>query len=491
MSALLAKNAMANIIQMIFTTALLLILYKGISKELGISTLGVWSVILASISVVRLSEFGLSASLVRFVALYAATGKTHLIPSLITTVVVTMFLGFGSLLPILYFALNAMLPSIFYGSDLITAQRLLPYALLSFWISIIGGVILSALDGMQKMVVRSRIFMMGQAIFTFFGLIFIKYFDVLGLAYAQLIQGIFLLSCGGIVLARVFGKFYISSYKFSFRILREIFGYGVTVQAGVIFMTILDPITKLMIVHDGGASVAGYFEIANQIVSRIRALITSANQAVIPHIASIDSHIPNVISNFYKENLRVLTFASLPLFSLIILWAHVFSWLIFDKEEEIFFKIFFVVTIGWMLNIFSSPAYFINQGLGEVRKNTVAIGLMVTLNVLLGFIFGYAYGPLGVVISYAISIGSGSIFLIVLFGLRYKINFKLRYLKGYIWQLIAFGFSCITTSLYLLEGFSSWYFYISFVLVNIFIIISSFSHPIFLKIFKKYKIYTI
>ena len=114
MSLLLAKNIWANIAQMVISAALILVLYKFISSRLGVAELGVWSVIMASVSLARLSEFGLSASVTRFVALCSASGNSReQILELIGTATITLMVAIALLIPIFYFSLLSIIPYIF------------------------------------------------------------------------------------------------------------------------------------------------------------------------------------------------------------------------------------------------------------------------------------------------------------------------------------------------------------------------------------------
>lgn len=479
MSGLLAKNATANIVQMVVSTLLVLALYKFISGKLGVDALGVWSVILASVSAARLSEFGLSASVTRFVALYLANGDRERIPELVATASITLVVGIALLLPVFYLTLVTALPYIFTGNYRDVAESILPYALLSFWLSTVSGVIFSTLDGLQRMVVRSYIFMAGQVVFTFLGILLVGYFDILGLAYAQIVQGIFLVAAGCFVLGRELRDFSIFRYRFSSKILREMLGYGVNVQAGVLFMSMLDPITKAFITRYDGPASAGYFEIANQVVSRARAFITSANQAVIPHIASIDYRSVDFVPDFYAKNLQIVTYVALPLFGVLVSWSHILSYLILGDLNVEFIYIFLIVAAGWMVNLFSSPSYFINQGTGEVRLNTIAIGLMGILNIALGVLLGHFFGSLGVVVAYVLAISVGSVVLIQKTNHIYQYRLDFRGFREHLLLFWSFIGACLSAVLFVVNPTGSVVNYLVFGLSNILLFYAALKHPLF------------
>jgi O-antigen/teichoic acid export membrane protein len=429
---------------MVVSTLLVLLLYKYISSQLGVDALGVWSVMLAGVSAARLSEFGLTAAVTRFVAIHGTNGDRSRIPLLVGTALITLFIGISILLPIFYILLLGTIPYVFSEEYRPIAVQILPYALFSFWLSTLSGVLLSALDGLQSMVARSYIFMLGQAIFTIVGMYLVGHFAILGLAYAQIVQGIFLFIAGCFVLKRLLREYSLFNYRFSMEALREMFNYGANVQASVFFMTMLDPITKALISRYGGPTSAGYFEIANQIVSRARAFVTVANQAVIPHIAALNSQLDDVVSDFYSKNIQIVAYVAFPMFGILLSWSPIFSHIILGELNIEFISIFGIVGLGWLANLFASPSYFINQGVGRVKVNTTAIGVMSALNIVLGILLGHLFGSSGVVIAYSGSISAGSALLIVIAKKNYGAGIDRKAIHSNRHLFIAFLFSCIS-----------------------------------------------
>src|SRR5271163_4298955 len=83
-------NAITTIIQVIGTAAALFVLYRFLIRTIGVDGLGVWSLVLATTSVVTLANQGFSTSIVKFVAKYAALGQSDRISVLIETALLTV-----------------------------------------------------------------------------------------------------------------------------------------------------------------------------------------------------------------------------------------------------------------------------------------------------------------------------------------------------------------------------------------------------------------
>lgn len=135
-----SHNALANVIQALASTGLLFVLYRYINTTLGVEHLGVWSVVLATASASRLADLGLSAGVTRFVARDRARDDSVRVGHVLDTAVVTLAVSVTLVLPLVYPLINGLLPYLFDSKYLTVAQQILPYALLSLWLSIIAAV---------------------------------------------------------------------------------------------------------------------------------------------------------------------------------------------------------------------------------------------------------------------------------------------------------------------------------------------------------------
>jgi O-antigen/teichoic acid export membrane protein len=192
-------------------------------------------------------------------------------------------------------------------------------------------------------------------------------------------------------------------------------GYGANVQAATIFMLLLDPVAKALMARFGGPAAAGYFEMASQVVLKVRAMIVTANQAIVPHVTTLAETEPARLVHLYCDNMRVLTFVALPTFSLLIAWAGGISWLLAGAYQPELVSLFGLLAIAAGGNVFAGPAFFTNMGTGRVGWNTLAHIIMGTLNASLGWLLGSHYGTQGVAVAYAVAVITGSLILIAVF----------------------------------------------------------------------------
>ena len=428
----LVGNALASLVQALVGAALLFGLYRYINGALGVERLGIWSVVLATASASRLADLGLSAGVTRFVARDRSRGMSQRAVEVIDTAALTLMVAVGALLPLLYPLISRLLPRLFHGEHLESAMEILPFALVSLWLTIVGAVFQGGLDGCQRMDLRAALVVIGQALLLLLAVVLVPRYGLVGLAWAQIGQGLFLMAAGRWLLRRALPCLSSLPRKWSGSALREMLGYGANVQAATVSMLLLDPVAKALMARFGGAATAGYFEVANQVVLKVRALIVSANQAIVPHVATLAEAEPSRLGHLYRDNMSLLVVVTLPVFALLIAWAGGFSWLLLGAYQPEFVFLVTLLAVAWSANIFAGPAYFSNLGTGRVGWNTFSHVLMGTLNVALGWLLGRSYGAHGVAFGYAIALIAGSATLIGVYGYLHRIRWQAKSTHGHL-----------------------------------------------------------
>ena len=142
-------NAATTFAQVIGSAVALFFLYRFLIRTIGIEQLGIWSLVLATTSVVTLANQGFSASIVKFVAKYAAWNRSEDVSVLIQTAVISMGLALGVFALALYPGAKWILKSVIPAGLLGEALAILPYAFATLWLNVVGGIFLAGLAGYE------------------------------------------------------------------------------------------------------------------------------------------------------------------------------------------------------------------------------------------------------------------------------------------------------------------------------------------------------
>jgi len=414
-------NAIMSIVQIVVIGVVLFILYRFLLNAIGLEQLGIWSLVLATTSVTQIANFGLSGSVVKFVAKYIARGENKNVSGVIQTAALSVaaFIGFVLLIgyPIAKWVLGLVIPV----ESLRLAVSILPYAFLALWIMAITSIFQAGLDGYQRIDLRSLLLMGGSIFHLFLCFILAPTYGLMGVAYARIIQNFTVLVSSWVLLKRCLPLLPIFPYNWNKKSFKEIIGYGVNFQVISTTAMFYDPITKALLSKFGGLSMVGFYEMASRMVQQFRALIVSANQVLVPSIAYLKEKTPEKIQSIYLTSYQLLIYLALPLYSLIIVCTPIISDLWIGHYERIFVVFATLLAIGWFLNTLNAPAYFAYLGIGKLRWNVISHIAIALLNAGLGFTLGMLYDGMGVVIAWVISLALGSSIIYLSYHLTYKI----------------------------------------------------------------------
>lgn len=275
-------------------------------------------------------------------------------------------------------------------------------------------------------------------------------FDLLGVVYAQIAQSIFTLALSWYLLKRVFSFLPIIPYRWSKNTFFEIIGYSANLQLVTILQLLFEPVTKTLLTKFGGLTAVGYYEIANRFVLKVRELIVSVFQVLIPVYAThVEKNIEN-IKMIYSKSLNYILFIAMPVFSILLIILPIISLFLIGRFERLFYTFGFILIIAWFINILTVPAYHAYLGKGTLRWNVLGHFIILILNLAFSYTFGLMFGSLGTIIGWALALSIGSLLIFFNFNLEHKLSFNEIIIKE-------------NKKLFLVNSFA----FISIILVNI------------------------
>lgn len=423
------------VIQVLATAGILFALYFFLIRILGAEKVGLWSLILATSSVANLGGFGMAGGVVKFVSKYLALGNPKKAAACLETGAISVAVLIAVFLALLYPAFVWILEYLLPTESTALGISLLPYSLLSFLITATGAVFLSGLDGVQRIDIRSLVVSGSAAIHLSCAFLLVPKFDLMGLAYAQVIQSIAMLLVAWYFLRRTLRELSILPINWNKALFQEMFMYGLNFQMTSLVQMLFDPVTKALIGFFGGLAAVSYFEMANRLIMQCRALVVAANQVLVPVIAGMYETKRSEIGNVYESSVRLLLYLTLPLYSAIGAAVPIVSEVWIGRDERLFVIFTAVLTVGWFVNNLTAPAYFGNLGSGHLRWNTLSHVLIGILNAAIGLLLGYYLGPIGVVMGFAISLVVGGGLLLVKYHAENALPLA-RFLPAENWALI-------------------------------------------------------
>jgi len=441
-------NVLTTVIQVIVTGIVFIVFYRYLLDRLGVEQLGVWSIVLATASVSRICDFGLSVGVVRFVAQALAKEDRLGAAEIVETVAITIGLLMAVMLTLGFPFFKSVLEYLLFGQERMTALEILPYALLSFWGMMIAGVFLAGLDGCQRIDLRSGLMALSNIFFLILTVLWVPHFGLKGAAFAQVVQSLGLAFVSWWTLRRQVADLVLFPIRWRMPVLKQMIGYGVSSQVISIMSVLFDSITKGLMSKFGGLGSLGYYEMANKLLIQSRAIIVEANRVIIPIVSTLKERQPEKIVNIFALSYRSLFYVAVLFYMCVAISLPSISVLWIGSYQSIFVQFALLLTFGWFVNTLAVPAFFLNYGTGELRQNVITQSIIGLGGFGAGMILGFLINGIGVVLGSVFGLTVGSVFLIVFHMKKSGMCWSEVIIPRDMWQLLVIGSVAVWFSVY-------------------------------------------
>jgi len=409
----LSVSAGYTVAQVLAGTILTATLFGFVTRAEGIEVLGLWSLLLSLGSISRLMEMGLTGSITRFVATYTGRSMPVAATKVIGTAFVAVLVIMVVLMPLLYLCVSMFIHLIPGEMSESLLLSLFGYGLLGLALASVSSILLSGLDGLECFAERTLIVIFGQCVMTIVSLILLPIIGIFALIAGLVAQSLVTILLSIWRLCRSLNVNALFVAKFDLVIFKEIFSYGRTLLLTSLLMIFFEPVSKLLLLSFGGLGSVGYFEIANQIVQKIRSLFIASSQVLVPRFAAFNLNKNNDDKGLYRKVFEMFLPLALTAFSIVFVSRDIFALIFIGEISEMFNLILGVCCIAWGFNALSVPTYFYNIGVGKAKINFISFLMISVLNVALGFSLGAVFGLHGALFAYAFSLSVGTMYLLL------------------------------------------------------------------------------
>ena len=417
----LRRNVLSSVIQVVLVAFALFVLYRVVLREVGAGQFGVWSLVVATSSLVKFANLGVGSAITRYIAIGTAKDDSYYINSVFGTSWIITVIAVSVACIFAYSPLKYFLTIPLSENDARTAVLLLPITLLSIVFSALFGVLGGVLEGFKRTDVRSYISILSTLIMCVISIMLLPDYGILALAIAQVFQYAIASVISTIAMNYVYQD--IRYFSFSWGAFREIFSFSVKFQfVGMISMS-FEPTTKWLLTFFSGPVYTGYYELGSRLVLQVRSLIVLSNQAIVPFLVSDNTNTGKV--RFFENAVHTTIYFTLIVFSILIAVIPLFAWFWVGSVEYSFMIISYCLILSWAINTIASTAYFAFISDGEMGWNIIAQIATALINIVLGFHFGSQFGWLGVVTGWVVASTVGSIIIIVMYWRSRGISIKL------------------------------------------------------------------
>lgn len=413
----IAKNSIFNIIRTFLTVPIVLLLTPYIIRHLGKQEFGIWALVGVISSYAQLSDFGITESLVKFMAEYQARNDTERINKLINTAFTVYLLLSATCCLLFLLVLPYVVEKILNIPQSLQdkALHVFTIAIVLFSINMVMGVFGSLIIGFQRMG-YSNLISLSSTVLTAAGTVFFLYngYGLAGLIYNNCIVTLFVVMANILAARYIFPQLRINPFVwFSKEILAKIFGFSWKVQITNITQLMIFQVDRILLSHYLGLEAVSYYEVANRIATQARSFVASIFSPMVPAASALHATEENdKVTGLYRRSFKYMTIAAVPFSLLVIALAYPFirTWMGPHFETS---AITLQLLMGaYMLNLMTGPGSFILSGINKPHVSMRSSILAGITNLILCLLFVRWIGYYGIILGILISIvTSGGYFI--------------------------------------------------------------------------------
>jgi O-antigen/teichoic acid export membrane protein len=412
----LKRNAMWSIAEIVISGISLFLLYKYVVFFLGLKALGIWSLVLASTSLVRLSDLGGAAGLSRFVALALTKNdrinvRDFVETSLIANLCIYICASVLFAIP-LSWGMRFLVPL----DAVAQAKTLLPYALASFALLNINSVTLSALIGIQRTDIKCKIVILSLIVQIMAVMATVPYVGLIGMALGQIAQYLVSVVLSWLAFRSLVGPSIIPILprRFNRHVFSQLFSFGIKLQLMNLVSFFFEPLTKFVVSAVCGLPALGIFEMAYRLVLQARHLIVSPMQQLVPAFAHLNETDRSETGRLYTRAVMEAVLMGTSIFILIAVASPLISRAWIGTYDPTFMVFASLLCLGWLVNALGTPAYLLGISSGRVRWNITGHLITTLGSPVLGYLFGKWVGSGALVFAISLALAAGAACTMVL-----------------------------------------------------------------------------
>ena len=426
--------------------------------RVGAECYGVWVALFALVDYVSLLDLGMGAATIKYVAEYHASGNLRKIGDVILSTCLFNLIFLPPLLLCHVFSDEILSVFKIAPKDFGDVRLIFDGVLLNFAASQVSGVFRNTLIGLQRMHVSNFCDITSLAAYAASTVVVLGS----GAGLTAMVVVLFYIRCG-IIALQVLCLFQAVPMlkqhpgRIDMRLLREFFRYGLKLQMSSLAGFLNFQMDKLLIGHFLRMELVAFYEMGSKLALVVRYIPSMMLSPLIPAAAELSvRRDTGRLEELHRRGTKYLALASAPLMAFMVALgpAVMQVWLGSQSTPQAVLALQ-MLSIGYFFNIVAGAAHSIGRGIGVLKYELQATGLITALNLLLSISLIVRFGFAGALIGTGVAMTAGNIYYVVRFH---------RFLRAagsdFFWASIGKPLVCAgaagVLTLMLLEGFSGY-----------------------------------
>jgi O-antigen/teichoic acid export membrane protein len=365
----LAANALMGIIRFFAISAIYVFIYPFLLRSLGPAKFGLWALLCIPSQYLALGDLGICNALVKLASESQLAQSRDRLAHL-TSAATTVFLLLGGTLTAAVFALqNEILRWLRIRPELLPEARVLLIGMAAvIWISLLASVYTALLSGLHRMDWVHAIQIAGSAI------------NAVGIVLAIKLHG----GLAGLLLSNTVAA--LATWLIAFRLahsatrirwtifpraewsaVRSLLSFGAFLYVAGLSSLLMEPAVKVLLTRYGNLELVSYFELASRIPIQARTLFANVTYPLLPAASLLMTDLES-IRKLFARTMKLLWLSAVPAFLVLAGFATPIIRVWLGKDIPLAATAMALLSLGWLFNILTIPAYLFVQGLNDPRS---------------------------------------------------------------------------------------------------------------------------
>ena len=412
--------------RVIVETLVVLLVTPYVVHKLGQARYGLWALAGVLTVYVRLLDFGVARSLIKYVAEFHARKGSAEINHLVNTAALLYVMMGVSLVGLVWWLRWPLIVYVFRVPEALQPEALAIFVGVTVVsvLRLVSGVFESVLDGLQRMELTSATSVLDRTLSAVGSVIALQLgFGLPGLVVKNAVVAVVVGILNLLLIRRLLSTLVLSPRFFSVASAGRLFRFGANFQIVNLMVFLIDPFNKWLLGRAVSIESVGYYEIATQVVARVVVLFRAVADAIYPAVSELQALLGHLsLSRVYRRATRHLATISLPAFTLMVVLSDALIDLWLGPGYPDVVRALRILGMARLVSITATPALFIAQGFGRPDLGMYAMVASGILNLTVSSLLVPRMGFDGVIYANALAIASGSLLMFVFFHHAFRIR---------------------------------------------------------------------
>jgi O-antigen/teichoic acid export membrane protein len=364
----MASNSFMGAVRFFIVSATYLLVYPLLLKQLEPRQFGLWALLCVPSQYVALGDFGISTAIIKLVSEGHPGEERERTLQLASAGTVT-FSMLGGLLTIIVWLLADSIPSwLRIGPDLVPEARILLIGMaMVIWMTLMGNVYTALLSGMHRMDWAHAV-QIGGSVLNAVGIVVSLRIraGLTGLMLCNVFSALAVWVAALCLARRGTGISWRWLPRTTISAVRSILGFGACISVAAFASLLMEPAVKVLLARYGSIEYVSSFELASRIVTQSRSLFHFAMLPLLPAASLLMSDRERA-RTLYSRAMRLLFLTAVPAYLSLFILAVPIVHLWLGRDVPFVQGALAVLSIGWLLNILTLPAFLMVQGMNWPR----------------------------------------------------------------------------------------------------------------------------